>query len=134
MSRPLPLLVLLPFISSSVRRYTDNVPTDVSLSKDLTDSFNERMATTRILRLGSWFSGRTFTLGSQAHLAAHLLQERAMDNYTNQKYIYYLMMSAHQYNRNATLSLTELQEATTTPDILEQVCPLLPLSSGFAKK
>ncbi|KAJ6559972.1 Cullin [Mycena capillaripes] len=137
--------------------------TDMSLSKDLTDSFKERMAQNHddmdiafsIMVLGTNFwplappthdfllppellpTFERFTKYYQTKHSGRKLtwlhnysKNELRTNYTNQKYI--LMTSAYQaavllqYNRNDTLSLTELQEATKiSPEILGQVLALL---------
>ncbi|KAJ7739150.1 ubiquitin-protein ligase [Mycena metata] len=137
--------------------------TDMSLSKDLTDSFKERMAQNHddmdiafsIMVLGTNFwplappthdfllppellpTFERFTRYYQTKHSGRKLtwlhnysKNELRTNYTNQKYI--LMTSAYQaavllqYNRNDTLSLTELQEATKiSVEILGQVLALL---------
>ncbi|KAJ7455823.1 Cullin [Mycena latifolia] len=137
--------------------------TDMSLSKDLTDSFKERMAQNHddmdiafsIMVLGTNFwplappthdfllppellpTFERFTRYYQTKHSGRKLtwlhnysKNELRTNYTNQKYI--LMTSAYQaavllqYNRNDTLSLTELQEATKiSTEILQQVLALL---------
>ncbi|KAJ7167869.1 ubiquitin-protein ligase [Mycena filopes] len=137
--------------------------TDMSLSKDLTDSFKERMTQNHddmdiafsIMVLGTNFwplappahdfllppellpTFERFTRYYQTKHSGRKLtwlhnysKNELRTNYTNQKYI--LMTSAYQaavllqYNRNDTLSLTELQEATKiSAEILAQVLALL---------
>ncbi|KAJ7181460.1 ubiquitin-protein ligase [Mycena crocata] len=137
--------------------------TDMSLSKDLTDSFKERMAQNHddmdiafsIMVLGTNFwplappthdfllppellpTFERFTRYYQTKHSGRKLtwlhnysKNELRTNYTNQKYI--LMTSAYQaavllqYNRNDTLSLQELQEATKiSAEILGQVLALL---------
>ncbi|KAJ6464451.1 ubiquitin-protein ligase [Mycena sanguinolenta] len=137
--------------------------TDMSLSKDLTDSFKERMAQNHddmdiafsIMVLGTNFwplappthdfllppellpTFERFTRYYQTKHSGRKLtwlhnysKNELRTNYTNQKYI--LMTSAYQaavllqYNRNDTLSLQELQEATKiSTEILGQVLALL---------
>ncbi|KAJ7127630.1 Cullin [Mycena epipterygia] len=137
--------------------------TDMSLSKDLTDSFKERMTQNHddmdiafsIMVLGTNFwplappthdfllppellpTFERFTRYYQTKHSGRKLtwlhnysKNELRTNYTNQKYI--LMTSAYQaavllqYNRNDTLSLAELQEATKiSVEILGQVLGLL---------
>ncbi|KAK7013089.1 ubiquitin-protein ligase [Favolaschia claudopus] len=137
--------------------------TDMSLSKDLTDSFKERMQQNHddmdigfsIMVLGTNFwplappthdfllppellpTFERFTRYYQTKHSGRKLtwlhnysKNELRTNYTNQKYI--LMTSAYQaavllqYNRNDTLSLQELQEATKiSTEILAQVLALL---------
>ncbi|KAF8207656.1 Cullin-domain-containing protein [Mycena galopus ATCC 62051] len=137
--------------------------TDMSLSKDLTDSFKERMSQNHddmdiafsIMVLGTNFwplappthdfllppellpTFERFTRYYQTKHSGRKLtwlhnysKNELRTNYTNQKYI--LMTSAYQaavllqYNRNDTLSLQELQEATKiSTEILSQVLALL---------
>ncbi|KAJ7834545.1 Cullin [Mycena olivaceomarginata] len=137
--------------------------TDVSLSKDLTNSFTERMAQNHddidipfsVMVLGTNFWPLTppthdlllppellptFELFTREYQIKHDARKltwlhnysktELQTNYTNQKYI--LKTSAYQaavllqYNRNDTLSLQELQEATKiSADFLEQVLALL---------
>ncbi|KAJ7804409.1 ubiquitin-protein ligase [Mycena olivaceomarginata] len=137
--------------------------TDMSLSKDLTDSFKERMTQNHddmdiafsIMVLGTNFwplappthdfllppellpTFERFTRYYQTKHSGRKLtwlhnysKNELRTNYTNQKYI--LMTSAYQaavllqYNRNDTLSLQELQEATKiSVEILGQVLALL---------
>ncbi|KAJ7681877.1 ubiquitin-protein ligase [Mycena polygramma] len=137
--------------------------TDMSLSKDLTDSFKERMAQNHddmeiafsIMVLGTNFwplappthefllptellpTFERFTRYYQTKHSGRKLtwlhnysKNELRTNYTNQKYI--LMTSAYQaaallqYNRNDTLTLQELQEATKiSTEILGQVLALL---------
>ncbi|KAJ7919438.1 ubiquitin-protein ligase [Mycena leptocephala] len=137
--------------------------TDMSLSKDLTDSFKERMSQNHddmdiafsIMVLGTNFwplappthdfllppellpTFERFTRYYQTKHSGRKLtwlhnysKNELRTNYTNQKYI--LMTSAYQaavllqYNRNDTLTLQELQEATKiSTEILGQVLALL---------
>ncbi|KAG7441592.1 putative SCF complex member Cullin 1 [Guyanagaster necrorhizus] len=110
--------------------------TDMSLSKDLTDSFKKRMAqnhddmditfTVVVLSTNIW------PLNPPTHdfTIPNYSKNELRTNYLNQKYI--LMTSAYQmavlvqYNRNDTLSLDGLSAATSiSEDILSQVLALL---------
>ncbi|KAF9463083.1 Cullin [Collybia nuda] len=137
--------------------------TDMSLSKDLTDSFKDRMAqnhddmdiTFSIMVLGTNFwplnpPGHEFVIPAEIlptydrfqkyyqtkHSGRKLTwlwnysKNELRTNYLNQKYI--LMTSSYQmavllqYNRNDTLSLEELFNATSiTKELLTQVLALL---------
>ncbi|KAE9389355.1 Cullin-domain-containing protein [Gymnopus androsaceus JB14] len=128
--------------------------TDMSLSKDLTDSFKERMSqnhddmdiTFSIMVLGTNFwplnppphefvipaeilSTRN-TLGRKLTWLWNYSKNELRTNYLNQKYI--LMTSSYQmavlvlYNKNDTMSLEEIFVATSiSKDILTQVLALL---------
>ncbi|KAJ7767573.1 Cullin family-domain-containing protein [Mycena olivaceomarginata] len=115
---------------------------DISLSKDLTDSFNEWMTQNHgdmdivfsIMLLPTFerFTRyyQTKHSGRKLTWLLNYLKNQLRTNYTNQKYI--LMMSAYQaavllqYDRNDTLSPQELQEAAKfSMEILGQVLALL---------